>query len=111
MVECACLSRVAGSRSPRIAEDERGRELMYKVYILQSIKNQRYYIGHTSNLDKRLLRHNSGGVKSTKNNRPWKIVYTENYNTKSEANKRELEIKNYKGGIKFKRLLDLWKDN
>lgn len=84
---------------------------MYKVYILQSLKNQRYYIGHTSDLGNRLIRHNRGSVKSTKNNRPWKVVHTEDYKTKSEANRRELEIKSYKGGIKFKRLLGLWEDD
>jgi len=83
---------------------------MFTVYILQSIKNNRYYIGHASDMITRLARHNAGMVKSTKSFIPWKIIYTENYNTKSEAYRRELEVKNYKRGIKFKRLLGLWKD-
>jgi len=83
---------------------------MYKVYILQSLKNNRYYIGHTNNIYKRLKRHNSGQVKSTKPYLPWKIVHTEDYKTKAEAYKREMEIKSYKSGIKFKKLLGLWKD-
>lgn len=83
---------------------------MFTVYILQSLKNSRYYIGHTSNISNRLKRHNAGLVKSTKWFTPWKVVYTEEYETKSEACKRELEIKSYKSGIKFKRLLGLWKD-
>jgi putative endonuclease len=81
---------------------------MYKVYILQSINNSGYYIGHTGDLDKRLAKHNAGLVKSTKFKKPWKIIYAENYKTKSEACRREIEIKNYKGGIKFKKLLGLW---
>ncbi len=80
---------------------------MYKVYILQTLENNRYYIGHTNNLDERLKRHNSGKVKSTKPYLPWKIIHTENYQTKSEAYKREMEIKSYKSGIKFKKLLGL----
>jgi putative endonuclease len=83
---------------------------MHSTYILQSINNSGYYIGHAENLAKRLARHNSGLVKSTKFKRPWRIIYTENFETKSEAYKREMEIKKYKGGIKFKKLLGLWSD-
>jgi putative endonuclease len=83
---------------------------MFKIYILQSLKNGRYYIGSTEDVDNRLEKHNAGLVRSTKGFIPWKIVYTENYNTRSDAYRREMEIKKYKGGIKFKRLLGLWKD-
>jgi len=83
---------------------------MYKVYILKSRKNQKHYTGHSADLEKRIFRHNSGLVKSTKNSIPWELVYTEEYATRSDAYQRELEIKSYKGGIKFKRLLGLWKD-
>ncbi len=77
----------------------------YLVYILQSFKNGKYYIGHTNNIKNRLHRHNTARVKSTKKYLPWKIVHTEIYSTKSEAYRRELAIKKYKGGILFKRLL------
>ena len=82
---------------------------MHKVYIIQSLKNRRYYIGHTENIEKRLKRHNDGLVKSTKSFRPWRLIYTEDYCLRSEAYRRELEIKSYKGGIKFKKLLGLWR--
>ena len=78
---------------------------MYTVYILQSITNNSYYIGHTNNIEDILKRHNSGSVTYTKKFVPWKLVYYEEYMTKSEAFKREMEIKKYKGGIKFKKLL------
>ncbi len=55
----------------------------------------------------RLKKHNAGSVKSTKYGKPWKIIYTEDYSTKSEAATREVEIKKYKGGILFKKLLGL----
>jgi putative endonuclease len=83
---------------------------MYHVYILKSIASGHHYIGHTNDLVERIERHNGGRVHSTKNGRPWKIVLTEKYETKSEAAKREMEIKKYKGGILFKRLIGLWKD-
>jgi len=82
---------------------------MFSVYIIQSLKNQRYYIGHAEDSDVRLKKHNGGIVKSTKYGIPWKKVYTENYPTRAEAYRREIEIKSYKGGIKFKKLLGLWK--
>lgn len=82
---------------------------MFIVYILKSKKTNRYYIGHTSNLCDRLSRHNGGKNKSTKSGTPWEVVYIEKYKTKTEAYRREFEIKSYKGGILFKKLLGLWK--
>ena len=61
----------------------------------------RFYIGNTADLDKRLKEHNAGRTKSTKAYVPWKVIYTENYETKSQAVRREFEIKSYKSGIKF----------
>lgn len=82
---------------------------MFQVYILKSYKTGRYYIGHTQDINDRLSRHNSGQTKSTKSGTPWQIVYTEQHQTKQDAYKKEFEIKSYKGGIKFKKLLGLWK--
>ncbi|MBC6110762.1 GIY-YIG nuclease family protein [Pedobacter fastidiosus] len=69
---------------------------MFLVYILQSSKNGRFYIGHTEDLIKRILRHNSGQVVATKNKGPWEVVYKEIYSIRSEAVRRELEIKSKK---------------
>ena len=69
---------------------------MYFTYILHSENYDRYYTGHCEDLQKRLQRHNSKLVTSTKRFAPWKIVYFEIYPTKLEANMRELEIKKMK---------------
>jgi putative endonuclease len=69
---------------------------MFYLYILYSQNFDRYYVGHCEDLQKRLLRHNSKGVPSTKAYIPWKLVYTEKYNSRSEAATREKEIKNKK---------------
>ena len=69
---------------------------MYFTYILFSESKNKYYTGSTSDLMKRLLKHNSGHSRSTKAGIPWKIVYFEEYQTKSEAIKREYEIKRMK---------------
>jgi putative endonuclease len=63
------------------------------VYVLYSPEYQRYYIGSTEDLDKRLLHHNSGKVRSTKAFRPWKRVYQEQLENRSEAMKREKYLK------------------
>lgn len=81
---------------------------MYKTYILKSEKIDRYYIGHASDLEARLKRHNSRKVKSTKAYAPWRIVYFEKFSTKNEAYRREKQIKSYKKGEAFKKLMEAW---
>jgi len=70
---------------------------MYFVYILQSEKDGSYYIGHTSDLEERLKRHNEQRSKYTRSRVPWKLIYKEVSSTRSEAMKREQEIKGKKG--------------
>ncbi|KAA0242406.1 MAG: GIY-YIG nuclease family protein, partial [Chlorobiota bacterium] len=55
---------------------------MFYVYILKSLKVDRYYIGHTKDLERRLTEHNSSKTRSTKAYVPWKIVYCEKFLTK-----------------------------
>jgi putative endonuclease len=78
---------------------------MYYVYVLQLKKSGRHYIGQTQNLVKRLERHSRGETKSMKNCGEFDVVYVEKCLTRAEAMKREKEIKKYKGGEAFKRLL------
>lgn len=66
---------------------------MYYVYFLKSLKNKDLYIGSTENLAKRINLHNVGKVKSTKSYRPWGLLGYEEYNTRSEAVKRERFLK------------------
>jgi len=69
---------------------------MYIVYIIQSLKDESYYIGQTENINKRIARHNAGKNNYTKKKLPWKLVYTEEYNSRAEAMARERGIKNKK---------------
>jgi putative endonuclease len=78
---------------------------MYFVYVLKSLKDHKYYIGSTSDIDARLLYHNSGRQRSTKHRIPFILIRTETYPDKSEALKRGKQIKSYNGGEAFKRLL------
>ena len=75
------------------------------VYVLKSLKDQKYYIGETADIQARLDFHNKGLQRSTKGRTPFKLVYSEEFETRSEALKREKEIKSWKGGIKFQALL------
>lgn len=75
------------------------------VYILQNWARDRYYVGFCKDLEKRLVKHNNGLVRSTKFGCPWKVVYTEAYGTRQEAYRRERQIKSYKGGEAFKKLI------
>ena len=69
---------------------------MYNVYILMSELNGRFYIGSCIDITERLAYHNSGRALSTKAYTPWKLVYSETYDTLSEARKREYQIKSWK---------------
>ena len=66
------------------------------VYILQSSKNKRYYIGSTDDIVQRLKYHNNGIVKATKDIRPLELkVFIPCFDT-SEAKKSEYRLKRYK---------------
>ena len=80
--------------------------MKYFVYILKCLNAERYYTGCTSNLSRRLNEHNSFKVRSTKSYVPWKIIYTEVFESKSDAFQREKVIKSFKSGIKFKKLIN-----
>ncbi|MGM0621176.1 MAG: GIY-YIG nuclease family protein [Bacteroidota bacterium] len=70
--------------------------MKFVVYILESKLDGSFYIGQTSNLENRLKRHNNGKNRSTKAKRPWKIIYFEEVNSRSEAIKLEQKIKRWK---------------
>jgi putative endonuclease len=69
---------------------------MYFVYILYSEKCDRYYIGYSEDIELRLIRHNSGMVKATRNCRPYLIKANKMFLTEIEARKEELRLKKLK---------------
>ncbi|MGE8343611.1 MAG: GIY-YIG nuclease family protein [Flavobacterium sp.] len=66
---------------------------MFFVYILYSAKKEKFYIGQTNDMEDRLNRHNNGQSLSTKNGVPWKIIYTIQLDSRSEAMILETKIK------------------
>lgn len=70
---------------------------MYYVYVLKSKKDQNYYIGYTSNLDRRIEEHNKGVSKSTAHRRPFELVYFEASKSSKDAMHREKYLKSTYG--------------
>ena len=68
----------------------------YYVYILQSIERGYYYIGSSNDVRQRLKQHNAGRVMATKYRRPYKIVFSQAFNTESEAIRVEYKLKKLK---------------
>ena len=78
---------------------------MYSIYILRSMKNNRYYIGCTKDMERRLNEHNSGETKGNRYYRPFELVYKEEYDNPAEARKRERYIKSQKSRKFIERLI------
>ena len=78
---------------------------MYYVYILYSARVDRYYVGQMDDLTSRLQHHNDGKVTSTKAYVPWEMKYNETCETRSEAMRREREIKARKSRSYIKALI------
>lgn len=65
----------------------------YYVYIILTVNNK-LYCGYTDDVEKRYRMHKEGkGAKFTKANKPFKLVYTKEFNTKTEAQREEYRIK------------------
>ena len=76
------------------------------VYVLRSLKDQRWYIGQTSLLpEERLKQHNAGQVESTKNRRQLELIYYEMYLDKDDAFGREKFLKGGSGHTFLKKQL------
>ena len=75
---------------------------MFYVYVLLSLCDDRTYIGYTDNIERRLQEHNAGRSKATKHRRPFKLLFTEEFNTSKEAKHREVWWKTGAGRRKLK---------
>jgi len=66
-----------------------------------------FYTGSAEDVEKRLKLHNNGHPESLKNKGPFELIYKEEFLTRQDAYKREKQIKSYKGGVVFKRLIGI----
>jgi len=66
----------------------------YYVYVLESLRNGKRYTGSTSKTPPtRLKEHNNGSNRWTRQNRPFKLVYSEECQSRAEATRRERFLK------------------
>ena len=72
---------------------------MHYVYVLESIKLGKLYIGQTNDLKRRFAEHNGKKNISTKHKAPFRLVYYEAYTSKSDAKHREDMLKRFSGSM------------
>ena len=70
--------------------------MKYFVYILYSTSIDKYYIGHTNDIERRIYEHNLGKEKFTRKGVPWEIKFFRSYDTNIEATREELRLKKCK---------------
>ena len=80
--------------------------MAYYVYILLSLKDGKFYIGFTGNLQARLEQHKSGQVTSTSKRLPIKLIYYECYKEESDARRNERYYKTKKGREDLRKKLE-----
>jgi putative endonuclease len=80
--------------------------MIHYIYILQSLKDFKYFIGETADVEAMLRFHNAGLQLLTRSRIPFKIIHTEIIPDRSIALKRKRELKSWKGGNKFKDLIN-----
>jgi putative endonuclease len=78
---------------------------MFYVYILKSLKDEKHYIGYTKDLQQRIEEHNRGKSPSVKSRAPFVLIYQEAHPSRLQAIRREKQIKAYKGGNAFIKLI------
>ena len=71
---------------------------MYYVYLLYSGRLDRFYLGYTADLKRRIIEHRTGRNRSTCQTRDWRVAYYEAYLTEKAARAREAALKR-SGGV------------
>ena len=80
----------------------------FYVYVLQSLKDFSFYIGECADLDCRMSKHFDGWSKYTSRRGPWRLKYFEVFTSRTEAIKREKNIKSKKSKVYIQLLIDAW---
>jgi len=77
----------------------------YYTYILYSEKLDKFYIGYSSDLKDRLIKHERSLKGFTARGKPWKLVYYEIFQEEVSAREREKQLKGWKSSIRIKELI------
>jgi putative endonuclease len=78
---------------------------MFYTYVLQSEKDNNFYVGYSKDLNLRFELHQKGRVESTKNRRPLQLVYYEACIDQSDALRREKYLKTHYGRMFIRKRL------
>lgn len=81
--------------------------MQYFVYIIYSKYRDKYYIGQSEDPSKRLEDNNTGRSKYTSVAKDWRVVYSEQFDTRQEAIQRENQIKKKKSRKYVEFLIEL----
>ena len=79
--------------------------IFYYTYVLQSDKDNEFYVGYTQHLKLRFEEHCNGFVESTKNRRPLQIIYYEACLDKKDSLQRGKYLKTVYGKITLRNRL------
>ena len=71
--------------------------MIYYVYIIYSASADKYFVGQTNNLERRIEEHNLREGRYTSGKGPWKLVFKEEWDSRSETMRREKFLKSGKG--------------
>ncbi len=80
-------------------------EEFFYVYVLQSEFDNKFYIGYTSNLERRINEHQQGKNISTAKRLPLKLIYFEGHLSKTDAERRERYFKTNKGKTTLRQII------
>ena len=73
---------------------------------MERLDSDEYYIGSACNPKYRLIQHNNGNVKATKNKKPYKLVFTQGFNSLDAAKKVERKLKGWKRKDFIKKIIE-----
>jgi len=76
------------------------------VYVLRSRSSGRFYIGSTTDLQRRLAEHARGHSPYTRDRGPWELVYQEEYAELAQARRRERQMKSWKSHRLIQQLIE-----
>lgn len=80
-------------------------KVIYYTYVLRSKGDKKFYTGYTEDLKLRFEQHNKGLVESTKDRRPFELIYFEGCLTREDAIQREKYLKSFHGKMYLRKRL------
>ena len=81
-------------------------KMKFYTYIIFSASLNKFYIGSTSDIEERIVRHNQKSKGFTGNKSDWILVYSESFKSREEAIEREFQIKKWKSRKMIEKLIN-----